>query len=297
MIILHTQSRRRFAASRASRGCAAMGLALMLLPLAAVAGEKPGAPKVEPLPSDLKAHYKLLYNGIGVGHLHIASTVSGSTYALSGSGKVSALFGAMTWSGSSSVSGRIDGGEPAPRTYAFDWRHNRKNGAIKLGFASGTAVDISVSPPPGPHPDLVPLAEAHKTGAIDPVSAILALTRPDGRPPCNRRVAIFDGKQRYDIVLTPKRTTELPASASGGEPQTAVVCRAMYEPIAGHRANAANKTYATNWDVEVVMRRVPGSAMHVPYSVTIPTAWGTGSMVTERVEIVSPTVGRIALTR
>lgn len=269
--------------------CAAVSGALLLL-----ASGSAGAG--EPPPSALQARYKLLYNGIGVGHLHVNSSVDGQKYALSGSGKVSALFGAMTWSGSSSVTGSLDGRDLAPQTYAFDWRHNKKIGAIKLGFMQQTATDVAVEPPPGPHPDLVPLTEAHKAGVIDPVSALLALTKPDGRPPCDRRVGIFDGKQRYDIVLTPKRMMQLSPTA-GGPAETAAVCRAMYEPVAGHRANEATKTYTQNRDVEVVMRRVPGSAMHVPYSVTVPTAWGTGSMVTERIDIVSPTAGRIALTR
>ena len=275
--------------SRRNRAVALAAVMLALLPLPAVAAE--------PLPTALQARYKLLYNGIGVGHLHVNSSVEGPNYTLSGSGKVSALFGTMTWSGSSSVTGTIDGGAPAPQTYAFDWRHNRKTGAIKLGFKQQTATDVAVLPPPGPHPDLVALTEAHKVGVIDPVSAMLALTKPDGRPPCDRRVGIFDGKQRYDIVLTPKRMTQLPSAAAGRPAETAAVCRAMYEPIAGHRANDATKTYTSNRDVEVVMRRIPGSAMHVPYSVTVPTAWGTGSMVTERIDIVSPTVGRVALTR
>jgi hypothetical protein len=71
----------------------------------------------------------------------------------------------------------------------------------------------------------------------------------------------------------------------------------MYEPVAGHRDNAATKTYASNRDVEVVLRRVAGSGLLIPYSVTVPTFWGTGSMVTDRIEIVTQGAGRIALTR
>lgn len=282
-------SRRRVARLvRVAAGVSALAI------LAAPAGaSQPGSQ----LPSAVEARYRLFYNGIGVGHLHINSSTAGGGYSVAGSGKVSALFGAVTWSGSSSVSGVLLGGEPVPSAYAFDWRHNKKGGAIKLGFKDRTATDVSVTPPPGPHPDTVPLAETHRAGVVDPVSALLALTRPDKRPPCDRRVGIFDGKQRYDIVLSPKRMTQLPASASGGQPEMAHVCRAMYVPVAGHRDNEATKTYAANRDVEVVMRRVPGSAMHIPYSVTVPTFWGTGSMVTDRIDIVTPDSGRIALTR
>lgn len=281
----------RLRAMRLIRAAACLSaLGVMASPAGA---SEPGAQ----LPSTVEARYRLHYNGIGVGHLHINSSSVGGNYTVSGSGKVSALFGAVSWSGSSSVSGALQAGEPAPQAYAFDWRHNKKGGAIKLGFKDRTATDVSVTPPPGPHPDTVPLAEAHKAGVLDPVSAILALTKPDKRPPCDRRVGIFDGKQRYDIVLSAKRMTQLPAPTAGGQPETAHVCRAMYVPIAGHRDNEATKTYAANRDVEVVMRRVPGSAMHIPYSVTVPTFWGTGSMVTDRIDIVTPGAGRVALTR
>jgi hypothetical protein len=140
------------------------------------------------------------------------------------------------------------------------------------------------------------LTDAHKVDALDPLSAIMLLTKADSRPPCTRRVGIFDGKQRYDIVFTYKSQIRLPPPSSGGPSEIAYVCRAMYEPIAGHRANAATKTYASNRDVEVVMRRLPGSEMLIPYSVTIPTLWGTGTMVTERIEITTTAAGQIALT-
>ena len=67
--------------------------------------------------------------------------------------------------------------------------------------------------------------------------------------------------------------------------------------VAGHRANEATKTYASNRDVEVVLRRIPGSAVLIPYSVDVPTFWGTGSMVTERIDITTATSQKLALTR
>lgn len=271
-----------------------IGIAFALQP--ALAGEKPAAKSAEAWPSAVHARYRLRYNGFDVGHLDVTSQTASKTYSLSGSGKVSVLFGAITWSGSANVSGAIDTGAPAPVTYSFDWQNNKKGGTIRMAYKDRIATDVAVTPPPGSPPDLVPLAPAHKSGALDPVSAILMLTRADNRPPCDRRVGIFDGKQRYDIVFTYKRQVVLPAKSGGGAGEIAHVCRAMYEPVAGHRANAATKTYASNRDVEVVMRRIPGSDMHVPHSVTVPTFWGTGSMVTERIDITTATVGRIALT-
>ncbi len=122
------------------------------------------------------------------------------------------------------------------------------------------------------------------------------LTKADDRPPCERRVPIFDGKQRYDVVLTPKRLTKLASVTKGAPAETAYVCRIMYQPIAGHRDNEDTKAYAANRDAEVVLRRIPGSDMLIPNSITIPSAWGTGSMVTDRIDVVTAAAGKIALT-
>ena len=242
------------------------------------------------------ARYALRYNGINVGHLDVTSKVGAKDYSVSGNGEVSVLFGAIKWAGTSSVSGAIHASAPQPKTYAFDWRNNKKGGTIRLGYTGPKASSIAVEPPAGTGGDHVPLRPEHMTGNLDPLTAVLMLTRTGGQPPCDRRVNIFDGKQRYDIVYTLKRHTRIPPAKAGGPSSVGFVCRAMFEPIAGHRDNAANKAYAANRDVEVVMRQVPGTALMVPASVTIPTAWGTGSMVTERIDVTTPGAGQVALT-
>jgi hypothetical protein len=277
---------------RGSRSFAWLWLALALSPLPANAAEKSS----EAWPTAVQARYALRYNGISVGSLVFNYSANAKTYTLSGSSKVSVLFGAFSWSGSTNVSGAVEGGAPAPTSFAFEWRLNKKNGSTQIGFKDHVATDIAIQPPPRPKPDVVPLMPVHKAKALDPMSAVMMLTRPDNRPPCDRRVGIFDGKHRYDIVLTPKKTTRLPASSGGGAAETGYVCRIMYEPIAGHRDNEDTKSYAANRDVEIVLRRVPGSEMLIPYSVSIPTSWGTGTMVTERIDIVTPAAGKIALT-
>lgn len=275
----------------ARRRAALLCLGLVFVPSLARSADNPG----EAWPTSVKAQYRLRYNGLDVGRVEIKSNITASTYSISGSGKVSVLFGAMKWSGSSSVSGSIESGGPSPAGFAFEFHQNKKSWVNHVEFKNRTATDITLKPVPRVRSDMVPLLPAHKSGVFDPMSAILMLTKADGRPPCNRRVGIFDGKQRYDVVFTPKRMTRLPAGSGGGS-EMAHVCRITYEPIAGHRDNADTKTYVANHDVEVVLRPIPGSRMLIPYSVTIPTSWGTGTMVSERMDIITETAGKIAFT-
>ena len=185
----------RIAAFGAATAAMVLSLGFALLPLSANSGEKSPDQPAQAWPISVQAHYRLRYAGIDVGRLDVKSNTAETTYSLSGSAKVSALLGAVTWSGSSSVSGTIDGGAPAPAAYAFDWLQNKKKrGAIRIGFKDHAAAEIAVKPPSRAKPDLVPLKEVHKAGALDPMSAVLALTKADSRPPCDRRVGIFDGK-------------------------------------------------------------------------------------------------------
>jgi hypothetical protein len=48
--------------------------------------------------------------------------------------------------------------------------------------------------------------------------------------------------------------------------------------------------------VEIVLRRIPGSEMLIPYAVNVPTEWGTGSMVAERIDVITTSAGKIAFT-
>lgn len=273
-----------------------LSLGFLFVPLSASSAQTAAGKPDLAWPATVQATYSLRYNGIEVGQLKFKSNTTADSYTLASSGKVSVLFGTFKWQGASSVSGVIQSGAPAPVAYSFNWRMNdKKGGKTQIAFTENVASDIAIKPAPKPKSDTVPLLLPHRTGALDPMSAVLMLTKADSRPPCDRRLGIFDGKQRYDIVLSPKRTERLTASAAGGKSETAYVCRVTYEPIAGHRDNEDTKKMVANRDVELVLRRVPGSQMLVPYSVSIPTSWGTGTMVTEKIEVTAGS-GKIALT-
>jgi hypothetical protein len=248
----------------------------------------------EAWPIAVHARYRLRFNGIDVGHIDFKSKTSAAAYSLAANGEVSLLFGAIKWTGATNVAGAIDAAAARPKTYAFDWKKQSKGGAIAMGYTGTTATSIKVEPPPNPGPDVVPLKDEHKIGPLDPLSAIMMLTRNDARAPCERREAVFDGKQRYDIVFTYKRQARIPAASAGGASTVGVVCRAMVEYIAGHKNDANHKAYAANHDAEVTLRPVPGTKLMIPYSVHVPTAWGTGSMVTERIDVTSATAGQVA---
>ncbi|MBX2804764.1 MAG: DUF3108 domain-containing protein [Hyphomicrobiales bacterium] len=273
------------------RNAVVIGMGLTMLPLAAAGSEQ------KAWPVSFEAHYSLQFRGIEVGRLKLKSQTSGASYSVAASAKVSVLFGAYKFSGATSTSGTIEQGEPTPSAYKFSWRKDKKlKKAIQLGFSNKTATDISIQPKPRVKPDTVPLLEKDKIGKVDPLSAVMILTKADGRPPCDRSVEIFDGNHRFDIVLEPKRRIKLPPSSAGRRPEIGHVCRITYTPIAGHRDNAETKARLADQNAEIVLRHVPGSDMLIPYAVNIPTKWGTGTMLTERIDVMPTSSRKIAFT-
>jgi Protein of unknown function (DUF3108) len=250
----------------------------------------------EPWPAAVTARYKLRFNGIDVGKIEFTSKVGPKAYTLATTADVSVLMGAIKWHGTSHVSGAIGGDAPRPASYTFDWKQNSKIGHIRLGFAGPAVTAVTVEPPASTAPEVVALTDQHKKDVLDPLSGVMMMTRADAADPCARRVKIFDGKHRFDLVATYKRQTLIKSTKPGAPSSVGIVCRVMYEPIAGHKANKDSKTYAANRDVELVLRRLPDGNLIIPYSVTIPTAWGTGSMVTDRIDVTTSTAGQFALT-
>ena len=273
---------------------AAATVVLMPYSAAADSGAKPTA--VEAGAQTVEAQYALHFNGIKVGRFDMASKLKGKAYTLTSSASVSVLFGAFKYAGTASATGTIDNGQPQPSSYGVEWHANKKAATTRIAFKDNRAIDIKIDPPPKLKHDTVPLTPTHSSQAIDPISAVLAMTTAIDRAPCDRRLAIFDGHQRYDIVMSFKRTMQLPQVIGGQTPSVGHVCRIVYEPIAGHRDNADTRAYVANRNVEIVMRAVPAFRVYVPHSITIPTEWGMGSMTMTHVQITGPTGVKIALS-
>ena len=91
-------------------------------------------------------------------------------------------------------------------------------------------------PPTSPDPERVPLQEAHRRGVLDPMTAAILRVPGNGDTfvpqACNRKLAIFDGRMRYDLQLAFKRLDRV--KSEKGYQGTVVVCSVVFVPVAGH---------------------------------------------------------------
>lgn len=246
-------------------------------------------------PSRVVATYKIQLAGIEFGTFNFSSTVSGQRYQLAGEAKLSWGLGLFKWLGNVRSSGAV-GTAPVPGAYAFEFKSNDKKGSVQLGFKDHDVVNAVVLPESKPSDEHVPLRPQDLKDVFDPMTALLAMARGSAANPCGRRIPIFDGKQRFDLVLSFRRQVRIAEAKPSGEPSIGYVCRVKYTPVAGHRDNEANRKFAANEGIEVTLRPIPSMNLLVPYQIVIPTAVGHAVLQSKSVEILGQGDRRIGLT-
>ena len=228
------------------------------------------------------AAYRVDVGRLNLGTFRLTTVVRGENYEMRGEGRFQILQGLIyRWMGSTSSNGRFARGNPQPAMYALNYRGS-KSGQLRITFERGAVSDVSMVPHYQPSPHIVPVRKEQLEGVLDPMSAAFLYARsnnPDGDlNVCNQVVPVFDGQQRFDLVLTPKRTERLDKTKSTGHARVAAVCQVKFVPISGYRPdNPGIKQLTLTNDIEVWLVSLPGTDMYVPYRIVLPTAIGFGS--------------------
>ena len=251
------------------------------------------ATAAEAWPHAVTAVYKIAFNGFDIGTFRFRARVNGSSYVLDGHGEISALLGAISWRGLTRTSGTVSGDQPQPSGYTFEFSSSSKSGSINMGFRDADVASLSVLPV-AEDEDVVPVRAHHLKSVLDPLSAVMRLTRADARPPCGKRLAIFDGKQRFDLQLSYAGLQRVSETRPSGLPGDAVVCRVRYTPIAGHKRDMP-KDPTGQTGIEVTLRPVPSANLLVPTRIVVPTVAGSAVLTSERIDIETTGSGAIAL--
>ena len=246
--------------------------------------------------STVDAVYQISWLGTHVGDFRIKSAITTRQYSLQASAELSVFFGTFSWQGATTSSGLMTANGPVPQNYTFKYATNDKRESVELKFQKRMVQDILINPPQFPGARHVPITAAHLQNVVDPLSAIVLLSqaRLSHGEACNKRLPIFDGKIRYDLVLSPKGTRAV--GTSGKLHGTAYVCSVHFVPIAGHKMGKPGEAEVAsgNTGIEVWLVPVPEAGLIVPYYVHVPTPAGTASIVTAKFDVQTPT-GRHAL--
>ncbi len=230
--------------------------------------------------TQLDAAYSVYLTGIPVGRAEVTVELTESGFVASGSGKTSGLIRLLSkGAGSMSVRGTFKGNRITASVFSGLLNTSRREQKIELSVVNGFAKGYSIDPPQrDPDNKRVPITNETRTNVVDPMSAMLALvSKGDVLSPesCNRTLPIFDGRYRFNLVLSYLKTDQAATKTDGYQGPT-LVCQVRYVPIAGHHPEgAAIKQMAENRNMFVWLAPVAGTRALAPIKASVSTPIGT----------------------
>jgi uncharacterized protein DUF3108 len=251
-----------------------------LLFLSATAGRGAG----EAGPGKLIATYDAGLAGISLGEFKVTASIEDGAYEMAAAGEFSLLAGLIfSATGKTTSSGTLTSAAVEPAQFSFDYDGGKKREQRRMRFTRGAVSDIKIVPRKKPSRHRVPVGAAQLKDVLDPLTGAFLSVRSDapaGDPEiCGQTIPVFDGTQRFDLVLTPKGTGSLGSGAPRGLADRVAVCRVRYRPISGHRPDHPGVQFMSKTEeIEVWLVPVPRMGLYVPYKIQVPTTWGTGSV-------------------
>jgi Protein of unknown function (DUF3108) len=255
----------------------------------AIAGDAVHQP---PAVGRLEAEYVASVAGIPIGRGNWIIEINDEQYTAAASGTTTGLIRFFTGArGTAAAHGGVVAGQPVPQSYSATIYYGHLIDDVRIALTGGNVTDFSVEPPLPSNPDRIPVTEADRRGVFDPMTSMLNRVAGSGDPispqACDRKVAVFDGRVRYDLRSEFKRIESV--KADRGYEGLSVVCAVYFTPVAGYVPDRpAIKYLVTLHDAEVWLAPISGTRVLVPFRFAMPTPLGTGLLQANEFVSVTP---------
>jgi hypothetical protein len=240
----------------------------------------------------ITAVYRVDIGNFNLGEFKLTTTFRGNDYAMRGEGRFKVLEGLIyEWRGVTASYGRVTDTGPEPTMYAFNFADSAKmSERLRMTFDGRAVADVSIIPRNRPLPRTIPVTKEQLEGVLDPMSGAFLSAQsdnPNGDPAvCDKTLPVFDGRQRYDLVVSPKRTVTVKRTTPTGYGGPAVICAVKFIPIAGYQPdNPAIRLMQQSDEIEVWLIPVRASNRYVPYRIVLPTPVGYGSAIVTSIQV------------
>jgi hypothetical protein len=241
----------------------------------------------------LEAEYTASISGIPIGRGNWIIEISDDQYTAAASGTTTGVLRFFTGArGTGAARGTVSAGQPVPTSYGATISYDHKVDDVRMALTGGNVTDYAVEPPLPPIPDRIPVSDADRRGVFDPMTSMLNRVGGSGDPvspeACNRKVAVFDGRVRYDLHSDYRRMEAV--KADKGYEGPVAVCGVYFTPISGYVPNRPAIKYLVELrDAEVWLAPISGTRVLVPYRFSMPTPLGTGLLqATQFVSVAQP---------
>jgi len=226
-----------------------------------------------------KASYEIFFGGLHVLNAEAEWEFGAGEYRFTGEAETQGFIGWLNpWKGNTESRGEIRDGKVVPRYYETWNTDNDEDGGqrlVELSYdAEGNLAETLVEPALQSD-DRYPLPPDAGKGTLDPLSVIAGLSgllEAGGR--CEGSFAVFDGRKRYDLLVSDAGVAQLPPTDYSIYAGRAHGCRLEYKLLGGH-SKKRNKYAETSHDRIVwVARPAPGAPL-IPVRLQISTDHGS----------------------
>lgn len=236
--------------------------------------------------ANLRVDYRITLAGLTLGEADLAGTFNDDQYRLQVNAQLTGLAGMFTASGRGGgvATGMISGTRVLSSGFTATGRSGGAERVVQMAVDAGNAGTVAINPPFEPRPDRIPLSEADRRNIVDPLGGLLAVVpnraKADDAGNCNHTVPVFDGTQRFNVVLSYAETKAVQRPGFAGN---VIVCNARYVPVSGHRPERwAVKFMAQNRDMSVWLAPVQGTRVLVPLRISVMTYFGMSVVEAEK---------------
>ena len=277
------------------------GVAATACGLAGVLGVALVVPDAAWAQAKLDARYVVTLAGLPIGRGTWIIEINNDEYTAVANGRTTGLAQVISnGQGTTAARGHVVRGNLVPSAYVSHITTDKVSEEMRLTLAAGNVKESVIEPTPVFYPDRIPVTEAHRKNVTDPMSGALGRVAGSGEvmspEACNRKVALFDGRLRYDLKLAYKRMDTVRSDKGYEGPAT--VCAIYFVPLAGYIPDRkAIKYLIAQRDMEVWLVPLAGTRFVVPYRLSIPTPLGLGVLeATQFIATPQPTRASAAVT-
>jgi hypothetical protein len=227
-------------------------------------------------PVKMQAQYDIYMTHVRVGEITWMANFADQGYLASASGKASGVFSVLiNGEGAVNTQGVVSDGKLRPATVTTTVSDDEGRVEVRMSYENGVLKNVDDHGPP-PKPGRVAVTPALLSNVTDPLSAMLIHVSSEtfARANCERTLKIFDGRRRYDLVLSYNRVDTM--KVERGYAGRVLVCGVVLRALAGYDPDSLLVKYlAGKTDLELWFAPVAGAGVIAPVRAVMPTLIGT----------------------
>jgi hypothetical protein len=238
----------------------------------------PGARAAALEPGRVSLSYEIYSGGFHLATVDLDLAMAGARYDITTRLQTAGFLSwFLPWSQVSATEGTVLDGAMAPVRHRSEGQVRGRKRTVEIDYEKGRVSAVRVEPAPADDEQRDEVPPAMRREGIDPISAILgAVQRLSNGRGCEGRLPVFDGRRRYDLVLTDRGHRAMPETRYSMFAGNAVLCDFAYEPIAGHIRRQPDPDLPDKRGVQSgrVYAAVAAGSLVMPVRVEIDSDWG-----------------------